>query len=279
MGNLVWLASYPKSGNTWVRAFLSNLLADQDQPVPINQLDKYSLHAADGQFYTRPDGQPASDLTHEELATLRPAAHRKLASSLKGDVFLKTHTFLGNVHGVPTITADVTAGAIYIVRNPLDVCDSLARHNGWSLDESIEFMGHDNAALETTQADQVAEPLRSWSSHVRSWTLEGEPGIMIVRYEDMIEDEYKVFSEMVRFLKFPASEENILKALRYSSMKELQAQEQEHGFNELPSEASGKFFGGSESTPEKKRLTKTQISRIVQSHREQMERFGYLPDS
>ncbi|MEJ2083836.1 MAG: sulfotransferase, partial [Acidobacteriota bacterium] len=38
MTGIVWLASYPKSGNTWLRAFLMNFLDPGKRPVDINQL-------------------------------------------------------------------------------------------------------------------------------------------------------------------------------------------------------------------------------------------------
>lgn len=90
MSNIVWLASYPKSGNTWFRIFLTNLLAEQNQPIDINQLGDTPI-ASSRWIFDETVGIPAAELTHEEIDHLRPALYRHLSDHAKETLFLKIH--------------------------------------------------------------------------------------------------------------------------------------------------------------------------------------------
>jgi hypothetical protein len=124
MSNLLWLASYPKSGNTWIRAFLHNLLASPDAPFEINRMSALTVGDSQAQWYARLDPRPPTALRPADLARLRPRVHKLIAESSPETVMVKTHNALVVVAGVSMITLDVTVGAIYVVRNPLDVAIS-----------------------------------------------------------------------------------------------------------------------------------------------------------
>ena len=174
MGALIWLASYPKSGNTWLRVFLHNLLRAPAKPMSINEISRFTLGDSHGVWY-RPFTDKAPDkLTFEDLAELRPKAHREMMKAYPDSVFVKTHSFLGENRGVPLITMDCTAGAIYVVRNPLDVVLSFADHYGLSIDRAIEAMARDDGLTAPTEL-HVREFISSWSRHVKSWTREPNP--------------------------------------------------------------------------------------------------------
>ena len=128
MGAIVWLASYPKSGNTWMRAFLHNLLRNPAQPVHINELDRFSLGDSHRSWYAEVSKTPLEQLSDAEIIALKPAAHRRMTQAFPDSVFVKTHNRLGLAYGHPLISLDCTAGAIYVLRNPLDVVVSMAHH-------------------------------------------------------------------------------------------------------------------------------------------------------
>ena len=277
MPGIVWLASYPKSGNTWLRAFLCNLLANEDHPLSINSLHELVPSASNGRVYQQFTDKDPAELTPEELARIRPLVHRAIADRSSQPVFLKTHTFLGTSHGVPTITPEATAGAIYIVRNPLDVCQSLSGHNRIATDIAVEGMGDDYAEQRSIDAGYVNDPVRSWSINVKSWTRISDPKVKVVRYEDMVNDEYSTFQEIAEFLGLGVSENQIRKALKFSSIDELRKQEKSTEFVERNKTSSEPFFGEGRTGQWKSKLSPDQVKKIVDVHREQMARFDYVP--
>ena len=138
MSNIVWLASYPKSGNTWVRAFLDNLMHDAARPLAV---DRPSGMFAQGEsaigWYRIADPRPPAQWKAADIARMRPRVHKMIADSAEGTVFCKTHNALTTINGHPTVNMAVSAGAIYIVRNPLDIVLSFADFQACSVDTAI----------------------------------------------------------------------------------------------------------------------------------------------
>ena len=95
MGALIWLASYPKSGNTWTRAFLHNLLKNPDKPADINQLNQFCLGEDRAELYRQFTDRPLTELTPAEVSAIRPKVHELLTHSFPDSVFVKTHNYLG----------------------------------------------------------------------------------------------------------------------------------------------------------------------------------------
>ncbi len=275
MGSLVWLASYPKSGNTWMRAFLHNLLRNPDSPMSIGEIDRFTLGDAQANWYGQFTEKKASELTVEELAALRPKVHRAMMSAHPDSVFVKTHSCLGESCGVPLITMECTVGAIYILRNPLDVVPSAADHFGISIDGAIETL-EEEGGLTTSSGTNVTEFINSWSTNVKSWTQRPHSGLLVVRYEDMLDHPVKTFTKAARFLGLNPPRKRINKAIRFSSFKELRKQEDTSGFMER-SEHSKNFFRAGTTNQWRKLLSEDQVRRVVDYHREQMAKFGYLP--
>lgn len=277
MGNLVWLASYPKSGNTWMRAFLHNLFRDPSQPMNINQLaGSLSQGESSLGWYRLIDSRPVSAWTVEDISRMRPMVHKLIAQGQEGSIFCKTHNALVTVRGQPTVNQAVSGGAIYIVRNPLDVVISFADFQGVTIDVAIAIMATPN--FETPIGERNAsEILGSWSQHVESWTGNENPRLHIVRYEDLIASPTRTFGEVTKFLGLKTSRDRLERAIKNSSFKVLQNQEQKFGFAERPAHQE-RFFRKGTSGQWRKELSDEQVARICETQREQMARFGYLPE-
>lgn len=201
---IVWIASYPKSGNTWVRTFLHNLVrlrngehGEQD----INEMARFSTWELDKKRYAEFLGFVPDNMTHRtEIAATRHAVHQQIADSIKGLVLIKTHNGLVMDRGHSTINFAVTAGAIYVVRNPLDVAISYAHHSGSTVDAAITRLAATDA--ETDGSDtSVYEVHGSWTQHVWSWTRNPHRALHVVRYEDMLADPPKAFGAIARHLQ------------------------------------------------------------------------------
>jgi hypothetical protein len=275
MGGIVWLASYPKSGNTWVRAFLHNLLRNATTPIDINRFDEFTLGDTNAKWYEQLTDKPYEQLSKEEQAALRPRVHQLLARTSPDSVFVKTHHFLGEDRGVPLISMEYTAGAIYIVRNPLDVLLSMQDHYGMTMDQAIDFLADDDAHA-GGGGGHVHQVITSWSNHVRSWTLNPHSRLLVLRYEDMLRRPPKAFAKVTRFLGLKPPRDRLERAIRFSSFKVLRSQEDRHGFRERSSLAE-RFFRAGRSGQWKDVLTDAQVARLVNDHRAQMQRFRYVP--
>ena len=127
-----------------------------------------------------------------------------------------------------------------------------------------------------TSEKQVYEVYGSWSQHVLSWTRKPHPAIYVMRYEDMLNEPDKTFGGLARHLLFDAGEDQLAEAIRRSSFDALRDQEEVEGFRERP-KPSKKFFREGRADQWKEILTAEQVKRIVDAHKEQMMRFGYLP--
>jgi hypothetical protein len=275
MGRLIWLASYPKSGNTWMRAFLHNLLRDPKSDYDINRLGEFSFSDSTPHFYQTYLTKPPQEWTNTEIMQTRWKAQRDIGRMSSDDVFVKTHNAHVEVGGLPMINMDLSAGAFYVIRNPLDVCISLADHYGTTIDESIRIMGDPNSGTPTGE-NLVFEVHNTWSTHVLSWTNQPGPWLHIIRYEDMLKKPVVAFSRAARFLGLNPPRDRLERAIEHSSFKSLRAQEDAKGFRERSFKAE-KFFRVGKAGQWRTALSKAQIDRVAEAHKEQMERFGYWP--
>jgi len=274
MGNIVWLASYPKSGTTWLRAFLHNFLRPSDRPYDINRLTDFAASECDAALYRHYDPRPASQYSAAEVQRLRPLVHRDLTQAFPDLVFVKTHNAVLLVEGMPLLTPQLTAGSIYIARDPRAVALSYSHHLGWTLDDTIAFMANDGAA--TGNDDRhVFERLGGWSTHVLSWTQQPNPRLHVMRYEDMLGNPAESFGRVIRFLGREPPPDRLDQAIRFSAFAELQEQERRAGFVERPAGA-GTFFRSGTADAWRQALTPAQAGRIEHDHGPQMRRFGYL---
>lgn len=274
MGNIVWLASYPKSGNTWLRAFLANLIANRTTPVPLAELPNYGRLEAEPELYSRIAGQPSTELDFTQLCALRPQVHAAIAAAAAKTVFVKTHSMAGAIDGVPLLTPQVSAGSIYVVRNPLDVAISMSHHFGIDQDAAIDYLNNENSATENSELF-VTEFLGSWSQHVKSWADMESERILILRYEDLLEKPAKGFGKVARMVG-TEDRARIERAIRHSDFRALAEMEKRDGFVEVPIKGK-RFFRAGRSNQWREKLSRDQVARIVNAHREQMQRFGYVP--
>ena len=152
--SIVWLASYPKSGNTWLRTFLTSYLKNDGTPASINEL--IGPLVTSRALFDEYLGLPSSDLAPGEILRLRPLLHELLAAELPRPTFFKVHDACIHTAGGPLFPRAATAGAVYLVRNPLDVAVSYAHHLQWSIDRTVEEMNR--SEITSAQASQATPP-------------------------------------------------------------------------------------------------------------------------
>ena len=275
---ITWLASYPKSGNTWTRAFLT---AYRQGAADINALDGGGLITSRHMFDDYM-GVASSELTFEELLRLRSDFHRQLASTVLAPWFAKTHdAFQQSGDGRALFPAEASAGCIYIVRNPLDVAISYAHHEGRSIDWSIARMADPDARLAWWRqgvSSSLPEALSSWSGHVTSWLDQTLVPVHCVSYETMVQDPGTAFTGVLRFAGLEVEAERLGAALAASRFDVLRDQESAAGFGEK-TQISPSFFRQGRAGGWRDVLTRDQVARIVESHGSVMARLGYLDEA
>jgi hypothetical protein len=277
VGYIYWIASYPKSGNTWMRAFLTNLVLGAQAEPQINSLADIAPDENLGRFHTPVLTKPISEASLPELAAARPLAHRRLAKSVEGFQFLKTHTALTMQFGHPAIANDVTAGAIYIVRNPLDVVVSYSKFRNWTADETIALLNQHDRMMPRVPIHSFVM-CGSWSENVASWTAKPSERMLVVRYEDLLADPLEWFGRVAALLRVDVDGDRLKAAVELSSFEVLKAREQEAGFVEKPKETA-EFFRGGRAGDWRETLTEAQIKAIRMPNEAMMRRFGYWDDN
>ena len=278
-GGIVWIASYPKSGNTWLRIFLYHITRIiLGVPLEGNDLDhlgRSSLYEARLlNLFEEFLGKPHHTVDWREILPIRPKVQAEIVRRTKRTTYVKTHLGLVNIKNTPAINLAVTLGAIYVVRNPLDVALSLSDHLGMTLDQAVTAMcipGY----YAPGDSEEVYEPWGSWSENVESWTGRPSPLIHIVRYEDLLANPIKSFRAVTDHLGLNPMPAQLAEAVELSSFSRLSAIEKEVDFRERSPHAE-RFFRVGRADQWRDKLTEEQVRRVVASGHRQMNRFGYL---
>jgi hypothetical protein len=282
---IIWLASYPKSGNTWFRTFLTALLGNQD--LDINRMK------TDGIFSSRvifeyETAVNSALLLDKEIKNLMPQVFINLTNTVKREkLFIKIHdAYTYNSNGLPIVPEQPTIGAVYFIRNPLDVAGSFANHSNISLDKSIKIINSAQGSLSNVLTNsgelninrQFKQLMLSWSGHVLSWTTNVPFPVLVLRYEDMLANSLPTFSKAANFMGLGKDESAISEALEKCKFERLQEMEKQKGFNEK-NKLSPVFFRQGKAESWKTELTTEQVKLIVKHHGRVMRHFGYtLPD-
>lgn len=276
---IIWLASYPGSGNTWMRVFLSNVLGEGERPADINDLH-VRWHAASRSAFDAYAGVRASELRDDEIDELRPAVYEALAADHQPPWFVKIHDAFGYTRsGESLVSSRATRGAIYILRNPLDVAISWAYNRDVRIDHAIALMSDDTCTLAASPdgiVPQVRQYLGTWSAHVCGWVDAPLP-VHVIRYEDLQADPVAAFGGAVAFAGLDVTRERLQRAIEFSRFSELRQQEEAAGFRGR-SRRSLRFFRRGQVDAWRDELTADQAARIVAAHGTVMRRFGYLDE-
>ncbi|MEI9804207.1 MAG: sulfotransferase domain-containing protein [Pseudolabrys sp.] len=277
MIGIVWLASYPKSGNTWLRLALESLMAG-GAPVRLNHVKQLRLGAASRSLLEEVLGVDTSDLSHEEIEELRPRCYEAIARDAKRPLFMKVHDArISTAGGEPLFPPDITSAAIYIVRDPRDVAVSYAYHSGVSIDAMIGIMANPRyvaARGVSSMSASVPQRYLSWSAHVESWLDTPDMKILLLRYEDMVRDFATELGRVAAFLGMEPSPGAIAGAVAATRFERLQEAEASEGFRELAPTAA-RFFRKGVAGGWRTDLSDKQVRQIESDQGVAMKRMKY----
>ncbi len=278
MKNIVWLASYPKSGNTWFRMFLANYLSNASKPVLLDEIESTPIASYTVDFEEQIGLNPF-ELTPEEVDLYRPDLYRVLSEEAKKNDeirYKKTHdAYTLNARGEPLFPDEVSIGVVYFVRNPLDVCVSYANHSASEVQKTIRFLLDEKASLAGKKTGQLRQILMSWKSHVKSWKDQSLIPAHFVRYEDMLQNSMKTFGSIIHFLGLEYDTRRLEQAILHCDFTIFQQMEEKEGFKERAQRCK-QFFWKGKTGYFRDYLSKEQIDRIVEYNYDTMKEFGYI---
>ncbi|MBN8837099.1 MAG: sulfotransferase domain-containing protein [Sphingobacteriia bacterium] len=277
---IVWLASYPKSGNTWMRAFLSALLNNGE--VDINKMVTKTIFSS-RDFFSEYTDIDSTYLTDKEAKQLQPEVFNYLAITDKSEkIFIKVHdAYTLNQFNKPIIPTESTFCAIYIIRNPLDIVASLANHTQISINKAVHSLVDDDycwcAQNGNINTDiQFRQYLSNWSYHVNSWTLYAPFPVYLIKYEDMVVDTFNTFKKVVKSIEADKfNDREILKAIDAAGFAKLQEQELTSGFKENFTPKTLPFFRKGAINNWREELDVEQASSIINAHKKIMLKYNY----
>ncbi len=277
-GSAIWLASYPKSGNTWLRLALWSLLAGGGAPA-LTDIAEFGNVVTARRLFDEALEVESGHLTNAETELLRPVLHDVLFAPDRPAELVKVHdAWFRTAAGRPVFDAKHSRAAIYILRDPRDVAISWARFSNQPIDWAIAYLANPRASLTPDHRrlnGTVPEFLGDWSGHVTSWIDESGLDPLVVRYEDMHADLPGMLSRIAARLGWPVSDEALAGALAATRFDRLAEEERRHGFSEMPATAS-RFFVSGRAGGWRDVLTPEQAATIERDHEAVMRRFGYL---
>lgn len=270
-GSIFWVASYIKSGNTWVRSLLASLL--RDGGFTLGDLGHFCPVPASRNWLEMVTDMDTADMTDQELTALRSVACRQFAADGSGALYLKVH----DRYDPALFPADCSAGVVYILRDPRDVAPSLADHAGVDLDSAIGRMGtagyvsQRNGDHRYPQATQV---MGSWSEHVQSWQGQRDIPLLLLRYEALLAEPLVQVRRLADFVGLTVGDTVLERAIAACSFDSLRRQEEENGFPERAAHATH-FFRQGRAGGWRQTLSAAQVARLEADHGAIMTRLGY----
>ena len=276
---IIWIASYPKSGNTWVRSFLSAYYFCKDGIFDVKSL---------GAIEDYPNKQFFDQVVKEGEIHKHWEESQKKIFSRKKVKFLKTHNSLIKAFGHDFTQPKYSLGVIHIIRDPRNVITSVKNHNDFSsYEEALKFMQNDNAVLnDYKRLKNYAKTtiINSWRINYQSWMQNNSYRKLAIKYEDMVKDPNKIFENLIIFInticKFGNVDSKKLEnAIETTNFKKLQDIENQGKFSEnvysLKDNRKIKFFYQGPNNDWRKNLDQNMIEKMNEYYKEDLIKLGY----
>ena len=268
----VWLASYPKSGNTWFRFVWKAVESAQDLDLKPQEAPQ----PCQMEFLTG-WGIDARRLTCDELDLVRSRLELATGDRMGRPILRKTHEkFRSAPDGSELFPAAASRAALVIIRDPRDVVCSAARHFNMSLDATVDLICRRDPQIPGTPSVLMSrQPQGSWSEHLDSWRRLPTYPVAVFRYEDFLVEPDATFGAALAFGGLEVSESELAHAIESTRFEKLQSRERESGFTERSPGSNVPFFRKGQAGGWRDELSAAQVTRIERNCGALMEEFGY----
>ncbi len=288
--HIFWISSYPKSGNTLLRAILSSIFFTNDGLFNFELLKNIPQieNTINLEFIKNSNPKDYNEIHKlEVLSKYWETIQSKKNLEFEGDfIFIKTHHALIEFLNNSFTSRSSTRGLIYVVRDPRDVVISFAHHYNISIDKSIDTVINKNYKIEWQDPNNIFSSkkkpftfLSSWDFHYESW-VENPFGCpqLLIKYEEMISDKFSIINNLIKFFennynfKFSNIDIKIKNIIESTDFQLLKKNEQKYGFSEA---VNNKFFNIGTKNQWENKLTKDQILKVEKRFYKLMKKLGY----
>ena len=277
---IIWIASYPKSGNTWVRSIISSYFFSKTGDFDFSLLKNISLYPGPKYFKNVIDKPGDVSLFWEH-------SQKNIIQSQK-KTFLKTHNALVALNNRSFTTAKTTLGAIYIIRDPRNILSSLKNHYGFKdYNETFEFMKNKKKYIwDIRKKNDYSgfQFLGSWSDHYKTWTKNRKFKTLLIKYEDLQKDCYSTSHKIIKFIltldaqNIELDEKKLFRSIETTKFDVLKKKEIDLGFEESikVNDVNRSFFFLGPENNWKKNLPKEILLKVENEFKDDLNHFNYL---
>lgn len=254
-----------------MRSLLAHYFMPKGAAPDINNLRQFTTGDSRADFFAAAAGGEYKAQGIEDWVQVRRKALRLIAGSKPNHHFVKTHCQAIEFSGEPLIPNEVTAAAIYILRNPFDVALSFARHTSSNVDTAIERMGTRDNIMGSQ--NHIYDVLGRWDEHIDTWVNASGLAVHLVRYEDLLNKPGPTMRRLLEgFLKVKVDAPKLAYAIKSTSFEAMKQQEERLGFAERPA-GMVQFFAKGQAGAWRDDMTPAQVARVRELFLPSIERW------
>ena len=279
---IIWIASYPKSGNTWLRSLLASYYFTNEGSFSLSLLDKIDNFPSDKFFKEYNDQFSKVEDTSKYWLKEQEKINKKNKIT-----FLKTHSAICKINGNCFTNKENSIGAIYIVRDPRNVITSISNHYQISIEDAFQFMKDEKRGIINKNDGRYLgfQAVWSWSINQKTWVENKLFPVLVIKYEDLLNETYNTFRKVIEFInKISNSPKTFDKSkgknsIKNTSFEKLQRMENDHGFAEAMNKKGTnkkiKFFNLGQKNNYKNLLSQDLIIKMNEFYKEELIKFNY----